>query len=94
MVEISFYDLFKLNNPYIIDIRSVEKYNDNHIPNSINIYYNLLLSNPSKFLNKNTTYYIYCQRGITSKKVSELLRIYGYDVISIIGGWEQYILNK
>lgn len=94
MVEISFEDLFNLKNPNIIDIRSLEKYNDNHVPGSINIDYNLLLSNPQNYLNKDLNYYIYCQRGITSKKTAELLRIYGYKAFSIIGGYEYYILNK
>lgn len=93
-MEITFDELFKLESPIIIDIRSLEKYNDNHVPGSININYNLLLSNPQKYLNKDLNYYIYCQRGITSKRVVELLRIYGYSVYSIIGGYENYILNK
>ena len=39
------------------------------------------------------TYYIYCQRGITSIKLVEFLRRLGYRVYSIIGGYEAYILN-
>lgn len=93
-MEISFNELFKLKNPIIIDIRSIEKYNDNHIPGAININYNLLISNPSKYLDKNTSYYIYCQRGITSKKVTDVLRTIGYNVYSISGGYENYILNN
>ena len=93
-MEISFIELFKLKDPIIIDIRSIEKYNDNHIPKSINIDYNLLINNPNKYLNMNNNYYIYCQRGITSKKVTQILRSFGYNVFSIIGGYEQYILSK
>ena len=93
-MEISLNDLKNLLNPNIIDIRSMEKYNDNHIPSAINISYNLLISNPSKYLDRGSTYYIYCQRGITSRKVCEILRNFGYNVYSIIGGYEAYILNK
>ena len=92
-MEITFKELFKLNNPNIIDIRSLEKYNDNHVPGSINVDYNLLISNPDKYLDKSRIYYIYCQRGITSRKVVEFLRRYGYRVYNIIGGYEAYILN-
>ena len=92
-MEISFNELFKLNNPIIIDIRSIEKYNDNHVPNSINLSYNLLINNHSRYLNKTDVYYIYCQRGITSKKITEFLRSIGYNVYSIIGGYEAFILN-
>ena len=46
----------------IIDIRSKQKYNDNHILNSKNIDKNDLLLNTDKYLNKYEKYYIYCQR--------------------------------
>ena len=92
-LEITFKELLELNNPNIIDIRSIEKYNDNHVPGSVNINYNLLISNPGKYLSKDMTYYIYCQRGITSIKLVEFLRRLGYRVYSIIGGYEAYILN-
>ena len=92
-MEITFKELLELNNPNIIDIRSIEKYNDNHVPGSVNINYNLLISNPGKYLSKDMTYYIYCQRGITSINLVEFLRRLGYRVYSIIGGYEAYILN-
>ena len=92
-MEISFDELFKMDSPNIIDIRSLEKYNDNHIPSAINVNYNELMSNPGKYLKKGFNYYIYCQRGITSKRVTEILRLYGYNVYSIIGGYEAYVLN-
>ena len=48
MVEsISVYELKKLNNIKIIDIRSIEKYNSRHIPNSINIPLEKLLTYPA-----------------------------------------------
>ena len=60
----------ELNNKInIIDIRSVEKYNNNHIEGAINIPFDKLLMNPNKYLKKNETYYIYCQRGIQSRKM-------------------------
>lgn len=92
-MEIELNDFLKINNPNIIDIRSLEKYNEQHIPNSININYSLLITNPEEYLNKNETYYIYCQKGITSKKVVQMLKVRGYKVISIIGGYEKYILQ-
>ena len=94
MVEISFNELFKIKNPNIIDIRSIEKYNDNHVPGSININYNLLISNPGKYLDKNLTYYIYCQKGITSIKAVNLLRKQGFNVYNVIGGYERWILDN
>ena len=76
----------------IIDIRSSDKYNINHIPGAINIEYLELLSNPSSYLNKNDTYYLYCTSGIRSKKATELLSILGYRVINVKDGYKDKLL--
>ena len=78
----------------LIDIRSVAKYNDNHIPNAININPENLVANPSKYINKNEKYYLYCQKGITSRKIVQILNVKGYDVVNIQGGYESWLLEK
>ena len=92
--EISVSDLNKLNNINIIDIRSIQKYNDNHIPGAINIPKILMVKNYSKYLDRYKTYYVYCQKGIESVKVCKLLTSLGYKVINIKGGYESWILNN
>ena len=87
-------DFLKIPDPKVIDIRPTQKYNDNHIPNSINVEYSKLVGNPEKYINKNDTYYIYCQKGVLSKRTVIFLRSMGYNVIDIIGGYEGYILNN
>lgn len=77
----------------IIDIRGVESYNGGHIDGAKNIDFNKLLISPNIYLNKNDIYYIYCQKGIKSKKLCDILRQSGYKVINIIGGYEAWILN-
>ena len=64
MNNISVNELKSMTNINIIDIRSREKYNDNHIPNSINIPFNEIILNLDKYFNKNELYYIYFQKGI------------------------------
>lgn len=83
----------KIGSINIIDIRSIEKYNSNHIETSINIPKELLISNPSKYLNKNEEYYLYCQYGKTSLNVCSILSKCGYKVINIMGGYETWILS-
>lgn len=92
--NISIYELKKLNNINIIDIRSKEKYNNNHIPNAINIEQEKLLIEPSKYLEKEKRYYLYCQKGISSFNVCKILTKLGYKVTNINGGYESYILNE
>lgn len=92
---INMLDFLKIKEDInVIDIRNKEKYNDNHIPNSINIPYEELLLQPSKYLKKEETYYIYCMQGKTSFSVCNILNKVGYNLININGGYESYILNK
>ena len=90
-------DVYKLSSLLgsinLIDIRSVEKYNTSHINTSINIPANILLNNPSKYLNKNETYYLYCQRGFSSSKVCKTLSLLGYKMINVLGGYESWLLK-
>ena len=92
--SISVNDLRSLGSVNIIDIRSEEKYNDNHILNAYNIPFNKLVAVPERYLDKNNTYYIYCQKGEESRKVCRLLSNLGYKVINIKGGYESWILNN
>jgi rhodanese-related sulfurtransferase len=78
----------------IIDIRSIENYNNNHIPDAINIPFEKLIVEPGKYLNKNTMYYLYCRSGITSMKACEILIRLGYKVTNITGGYEKWILEN
>lgn len=93
--NINMLDFLKIKEDInIIDIRTKEKYNNSHIPNAINIPYEQLLFEPSKYLNKDEPYYIYCAQGKTSFSVCNILTKLGYKIININGGYESYILNK
>ena len=95
MFESIFIDELKnLNNIQIIDIRSVEKYNNNHMPGAINIPFDTLMLNYNKYLNNNSKYYIYCQKGYSSKTLCNILTNNGYKVVNIIGGYEAWMLSK
>ena len=71
----------------IIDIRDNYSYNISHIKNSINIPYYNLLNNYSHYLNKNNTYYLYCEEGKQSYEISKRLNSFGYKTKSIEGGF-------
>ena len=92
--SISIKELLKKGSDVdIIDIRSNQRYNDNHIPNAKNIPSETLVSNPSKYLKKEETYYLYCQKGATSIKVCSLLNNLGYKTVNVNGGYEAWILR-
>lgn len=97
MKNIDIKNLLNLLNQYqinIIDIRSNHEYNQGHIPTSINIAKTLLQTSPEKYLNKERTYYIYCQSGSTSTTLSEYLNSKGYKIVNITGGYNNYLLRK
>lgn len=64
------------------------------MPNAKNIESKELMIRPEKYLNKNETYYLYCQHGITSQKLCQILRNNGYNAISINGGYEAWLLQN
>ncbi len=87
MNEISVYELLKLNNPIIIDVRDKYSYNEGHIKNALNIPYYSLLSNYSLYLDKNDKYYLYCDYGKQSMEISNRLNLFGYDTYYIKEGY-------
>lgn len=95
MNSITTKDLNKILQPgiSIIDIREKVKYNLGHIKYAINITKNELMFNTEKYLVKDKTYYIYCDKGTISKGLVNYLGIKGYNAINIIGGYEAYKLN-
>ena len=78
----------------IIDIRNEQSYNNQHIDSAINIPFEKLIVSPSKYLEPNKKYFIYCRSGITSKKACQILFNYGFKVVNIVGGYEEWILKK
>ena len=94
MESITVSELRKLSNVNIIDIRSREKYNDNHILNAYNIPFDKLLIKPENYLDKISNYYVYCQKGLQTKQLCNILNKKGYNLINIIGGYEAWILTE
>ena len=80
--SISIDDFIKLPNTIsIIDIRNNQNFNNNHIPNAINIPYEKLLLHPKAYLEYGKKYYIYCQKGMASKRIVSILNKIGYNTL-------------
>lgn len=77
----------------IIDVRKSYLYNLGSIPSSKNIPSLFLLSNPSKYLDKDSVYYIYCTQGMESLKICEKLSEQGYNVVNVLGGYHDYLTS-
>ena len=93
-MQITLQELMYKNNPNIIDIRNENEFLMGTIPSSKNIPAIKLEISPEKYLNKNETYYIFCNNGKTSKVLTEKLNIQGYRTVNIVGGYYNYLLRK
>ena len=93
-MQITLQELMYKNNPNIIDIRNENEFLMGTIPSSKNIPAIKLEISPEKYLNKNETYYIFCNNGKTSKVLTKKLNIQGYRTVNIIGGYFNYLLRK
>ena len=87
MNEISIYQLIKLSNPNIIDIRDKYSYNTGNLKGAKNIPYYSLLSNYSIYLNKQEIYYLYSDYGHQSKEISNRLNLFGYKTYYVKEGY-------
>lgn len=93
-MKISFDDFFSMSNPGIlIDIRDEDSYLKGHVPGAKNIFSSELLYHASSYLNYQDRYYLYCDIGYISEDLSIKLRMLGYHVFSIIGGYHNYLLR-
>ena len=73
--------------------KAMEKYNNSHIPNAKNIPKIELVTNYSKYLNKNDIYYIYCDNGYKSKRIVSYLNSLGFNTVNINGGFYNYLFR-
>lgn len=92
--SITMEEFLKLSSINIIDLRSNQSYNNNHIPNAVNIPFEKLIISPNSYMDKSIKYFIYCQKGLVSKKACQILSGLGYKVVNILGGYEEWILKK
>lgn len=71
-------------NPTMGVLVSLEDKEDfKSIKGSINMELDKVLSNPSKYLDKNKTYYFYCLKGSRSRRAVQILGVYGYKVVKV-----------
>ncbi len=76
----------------IIDIRTPQEYQSGHLEGALNIdYYSDGFLDSLKSLDKNSTYIIYCRRGIRGGAALGMMRDLGFKgVYNILGGLTQW----
>lgn len=72
-------EILDKTNGVLLDVRSHQEYNEEHLPGAINInLYDLKKEIIDKIKNKETTIVVYCSCGVRSKKAKEILEELGY----------------
>ncbi len=72
--------LLKDYQEYMGEFIDINNNSSNIVKNSKHIPYETLLINHKELLDKNKKYFLYCNGGIKSKKATNILEFYGYDV--------------
>ena len=88
-MEIDYDEIEFLDNINIIDIREHYLYERGHLKGSINIPLRVLRTMPEKYLSFDKTYYLICETGFNSKRLSIVLNNKGYHTYSIKSGYEK-----
>jgi rhodanese-related sulfurtransferase len=89
ITAIDFYNKYYLKkNYFLIDLRTEKEYKKMHIKGSKNIFWlNILDETNLKKLPKDKLIFLICYVGHTSSQVLTLLKMLGYNVISIKYGY-------
>lgn len=89
ITAIDFYNKYYLKKDYfLIDLRTEKEYKKMHIKGSKNIFWlNILDEKNLKKLPKDKPIFLICYVGHTSSQVLTLLKMLGYNVISIKYGY-------
>jgi rhodanese-related sulfurtransferase len=81
----------KEENFILLDVRTIEEYNDGHIPGAINIANETIRTEEIPELpDKDQRIYVYCRSGNRSKQAAKKLVKLGYTNIVEIGGIIDY----
>lgn len=91
MDRISVGDFLLLDQRSVVDVRNNYYYNLGHIDGALSVPYYNLLNNYSHYLLKKNRYYLYCDTGEQSLAIVRRLNSFGYDTVSIDGGYSEYI---
>ncbi len=90
ITPVDFHNNYYLKNAdyFLIDLRTPEEYKLMHIKGAINIFWlNILDDNNLIKLPRNKTIFLICYVGHTSSQVMTLLKLLGYNVVSIKFGY-------
>ena len=94
MVEtITWEEVLKIEEAFILDVRTEEEYKYGHIENAMHIPVDELRENLNK-LPTDKKIYVYCHTGLRSYIATRILKGNGFDSVNIMGGFYFYNTTK
>lgn len=79
------------NNAQLIDVRTVNEFNNGFINNAENIVYDANFKNKLEALDKTKPVMVYCKSGGRSAKASKILEAEGFKIVyDLDGGYDNY----
>lgn len=94
MVEtITWEEVLKIEEAFILDVRTEEEYKYGHIENAMHIPVDELRENLNK-LPTDKKIYVYCHTGLRSYISTRILKGNGFDSVNIMGGFYFYNSTK
>ena len=94
MVEtITWEEVLKIEEAFILDVRTEEEYKYGHIENAMHIPVDELRENLNK-LPTDKKIYVYCHTGLRSYIATRILKGNGFDSVNIMGGFYFYNSTK
>lgn len=92
--DISIHEFFNIyqsrNDIFLIDVRDKEKFNEYHIPGSVNMPSYLLKKNFKKLTDINKRYFIIDYDNEIANELCDLLDREGFDVCAVYGGIKRW----
>jgi Rhodanese-related sulfurtransferase len=70
----------------VIDVRTIDEYEDGHLPNAINIPVGELIKRAAQIIPKDKPVLLYCESGSRSAMGAMLLKTMGYHNVTNAGG--------
>jgi len=96
--EIAYKQLQQEKNIILLDVRTLEEYNEKHIPGSLLIPVDVLKETVEELIkDKETKLFVYCRSGNRSTIAAEILVELGYTKVFNLGGindWEYETESK
>lgn len=77
-------------NAVLLDVRTIDEYNDYHIEGSINIPLDKIDTVNQKITDKNTAIFVHCLSGARSAEATKYLVSQNYNNVKDIGGINAY----